>query len=111
VEAQKVIDAINDLQGMLHELDREDRVFLSGDATSRIIGDLLDHNSEDLEEVLVEGCKGYANMTDLELVEDYKYTIRQADKDNIRAVYKEVEDAIQQIISEQAEKALLEVND
>ena len=99
---------LDDLQGMLHELDREDRVFLSDDTTNRIIGDLLDHNSEDLEEILVDGCKGYANMTDLELVEEYKYTIREVDEDNASKVYEEVQSVIRQIISEQAEKVLLE---
>jgi hypothetical protein len=108
VEARKVIDAIKDLQGMLHELDREDRVFLSEETTDIIIDDLVGFNSDDIEDILVSGCKGYSNMTDLELVEEYKYTVREVDKENASAVYKEVEDAIQQIIAEQAEKALLD---
>ena len=108
METQKIIDAIKDLQGMLHELDREDRVFLSDDATNIIIDDLVGFNSDDIEELLIHGCKGYANMTDLELVEEYKYTVREVDKENASAVYKEVEDAIRQIIAEQAEKALLD---
>lgn len=108
MKTQKIIDAINDLQGMLHELDREDRVFLSEETTDIIIDDLVGFNSDDIEDILVSGCKGYSNMTDIELVEEYKYTIREVDKENASAVYKEVEDVIQQIIAEQAEKALLD---
>ena len=108
MEIKEIIQSINDLQGMLHELDREDRVFLSEETTDIIIDDLVGFNSDDIEDILVSGCKGYSNMTDLELVEEYKYTIREVDEDNASKVYEEVQSVIRQIISEQAEKALLE---
>jgi hypothetical protein len=109
MKIQEIIQSIDDLQGMLHELDREDRVFLSDEATNIITSNLVEFNSDDLEEILIHGCKGYANMTDLELIEEYKYTIREVDEDNASTIYKEVEEAIRQIVAEQAEKALLDV--
>lgn len=108
MKAQVIIQSIVDLQGLLHELDREDARFLSDEAINIITDDLVGFSSDDLEEILVHGCKGYANMTDLELLEEYRYTIHAVDEDEDEAIYKEVEEAIRQIVAEQAEKALLD---
>lgn len=108
MRAVEVIQSIKDLLGMLHELDREDRVFLSDEATNIIIDDLVQLTSDDLEDILIHGCKGYANMTDVELIEEYKYSVGHVDKSNSDLVYKEVEEAIRQIVAEQAEEALLD---
>jgi hypothetical protein len=108
MKIKDIIQSIEDLQGMLHELDREDRVFLSDEANNIITDDLVGFSSDDIEEMLIHGCKGYANMTDIELIEEYKYTIHYVEQENASAIYKEVEEAIRQIVAEQAEKALLD---
>jgi hypothetical protein len=108
MNVKEIIQSIDDLQGMLHKLDREGIEFLSDDAVNIITDDLVGFNCDDLEEILVHGCKGYANMTNIELLEEYKYTIREVEQDNANTIYNEVEEAIKQICFEQAEKALLE---
>ena len=108
MEIKEIIQSIDDLQGMLHELGCEDRNFLSDDAVNIIIDDLVGFSSDDIEELLMHGCKGYANMVNIELLEEYKYTVSAVDDENADAIYKEVEEAIRQIVAEQAEKALLD---
>ena len=108
METELIKKSIEELQGLLHEIDREDYVFLTDNTTNGVVDDLLDHNSDDLNDILVNGCKGLANMTDLELIEDYKYILKYSDKDTVQSVYEEVLYAIRQICNQQAEKVLLE---
>lgn len=108
METTRIRESIEELQGLLHEIDREDYVFLTDNTTSAVIFDLLGHNSDDLDDVLINGCKGFSNMTDLELIEDYKYLIDYSDKDTVQSVSEEVLYAIRQICNQQAEKVLLE---
>jgi hypothetical protein len=108
METEQIKKSIEELQGLLHEIDREDYVFLTDTTTNQVIDDLLDHNGDDLNDILINGCKGFSNMTDIELIEDYKYLLKYSDKDTVKSVNEEVLYAIRQICNEQAEKALLE---
>lgn len=111
-------DKISILAMMLKEIKQEDRSFLDGsecDSLSRqLMSDMTDAmNVDEIHNMLENGFKGYANMTDLELLVEVSDTTAgwSASVSELHDVYADIpawiERAREQITTEMLEKTVL----